>query len=116
MVVSGSWCFFSGIDSTQVGHPLSDCSQGFRHRIRSDRVTGGSQAASISQPEHEEVAQLVFFTFDKIEGRAVSQGVAELDPLGVDGVFGGFGAHCVGGAGRLESKAEISFEASPGGS
>ena len=53
---------------------------------------------------------------DKIEGRAVSQGVAELDPLGVDGVFGGLGALCVGGAGRLESKAEISFEASPCGS
>ena len=73
MVVSGSWCFFSGIDSTQVGHPLSDRGQGLRHCVRSDRVTGGSQASSIPQAEHEEVAQLVFFTFDKIEGRAVSQ-------------------------------------------
>ena len=51
-----------------------------------------------------------------MEGSGVAEFLTEQGPLGEDRVFGLVGFSCVGSAGLVESHAEISSEASSGGS
>ena len=95
------------IESTHVGDPLA-------HRVErvSDCITSDSVLGAVSHAEDKHVAELVFATSDVREiGRVPMFGAEE----GPAAEVGSVGFACLSGVGcgdDLESRAEISLEAS----
>ena len=115
MELVGQRALLSGIAAGQVGDPLAHGQERPFNCISADRVVGLAVAA-IAQGEDEEVSEFGFLVRDITEGRLPSEFLAELAPVGEDGLLGlpGLGRGSCGGA--VQRSAEISFEATPCGS
>ena len=111
MVSFGSRNLFSGIVDTQVGEPLAHRQWGFVHCVSSDRLVGGS-VTSATQGEDEHVAQFVFLAGDSTEGGILPEFATMFAPLSERGAVGVPSLSNIGFAGLLQSKAEVSLEAS----
>ena len=116
IVVFGSRSREAGIWFTQVGEPLSDGREDLRYGVSPDIVLTPPGALTVSVDVDDEVVELVVWVEDVLKSRVSADGVAEVDPA-VEVLAGGSpGSRDIGRRGGLERRAEVSREASSGGS
>ena len=105
----GSVVLLAGIASVQVGDPLAHRATGFANGISSDRVTGGFVLAfSVAGSKDEDVAEFGLLVRESTEGAVLSEGGAEVFPLGEYARLVLAVLTCGGFGGSLERSSEMS--------